>query len=171
MEGSEIFRLIREKFPEAVLEQHDFRGDNTLVMDRSVLHEVMTFVRDEQALRFDYLVDVCGADYLGKKPVRFEVVYHLRSMTHHHRLRLRFPVPEEDPIVPSVVDLWVTADWYEREAFDMFGIRFLNHPNLRRILMHEHFEGYPLRKDYPVNRRYKLLAPVDDILTPKPCKG
>lgn len=170
MQGSQIRQMVREKFPDAILSEHDFRGDDTLVMKREVLHDVLRYLRHEPSLMFNMLVDLCGTDYLGKDP-RFEVVYHLLSVTHHHRLRLRFPVGEEDLSVPSVTDLWVGADWFEREAFDMYGIRFQNHPNLRRILTHEDFQGHPLRKDYPVNRRPPIMPPVEDLLTHKPYKG
>lgn len=172
MEGSEIRSLIEEKFSDDVISQHDFRGDDTMVMDRKVLHDVLRFVREEPLLDFNLLVDVCGVDYLdlGKDP-RFEVVYHLFSTRFHHRLRLRFPVPEDDMVVPSVTDIWVGANWFEREAYDMYGFKFANHPNLRRILTHEDFGAFPLRKDYPVDRRPPLRPIPADILTHKPFKG
>ncbi len=172
MEGKEIRALIEETFPGAVISQHDFRGDDTMVMDRGSLHEIMEFVRHDPRLEFNLLVDVCGVDRSGLDDgPRFEVVYHLFSIRHRHRLRLKFPVPEDDPVVPSVTDIWVGADWFERETYDMFGVRFLNHPNLKRILTHEDFEGHPLRKDYPVNRRPSLRPIPADILTLKPFKG
>ena len=172
MNGSEILTLIQDKFPEALISHHDFRGDTTFVMQREVLHQALEYLRQDPALDFDFLVDVCGVDNqdLNQDP-RFEVVYHLSSSRFHHRLRLRFPVPEADPIVPTVTDIWVGANWFEREVYDMFGIKFLNHPNLRRILTHEDFGGHPLRKDYPVNRRPSLHPLQADILTHKPFKG
>ena len=96
-----------------------------------------------------------GSDY------RFEVVYHFYSLAENHRLRLKVPVSAEDPVVPSLTGLWKSADWFEREVWDMFGIRFTGHPNLTRILMYEPFEGHPLRKDYPVNKRQPLIGPVN----------
>ncbi len=172
MEGNEIRALIEEKFSNAVISQHDFRGDDTIVLDRKVLHDVLGFARTDPGLDFDLLVDICGVDRseMGLEP-RFAVVYHLVSTRHRHRLRLKFPVPEDDPVVPSVTDVWVGADWFERETYDMFGIRFLGHPNLKRILTHEQFEAHPLRKDYPVNRRPALKPIPADILTLKPFKG
>ena len=92
---------------------------------------------------------------------RFEVVYHFYSVPKNHRVRLKVPVPEAAPSVPSVTGLWSSANWYEREAWDMFGIRFDGHPNLKRILMYTGFEGHPLRKDYPVNKRQPLVGPVN----------
>ncbi len=103
----------------------------------------------------DYLADLCGADYPDNKD-RFEVVYNLYSIKHGHRLRVKALVPESDPSVDSVVPVWSGANWHEREACDMYGIVFNGHPDLRRILMPEDWEGYPLRKDYP------LKGPDDD---------
>ncbi|MBI3324518.1 MAG: NADH-quinone oxidoreductase subunit C [Candidatus Omnitrophica bacterium] len=92
---------------------------------------------------------------------RFEVVYHFYSLARNHRVRVKVPVPASDPVVDSVAGLWKSADWFEREAWDMFGVRFAGHPDLRRILMYKEFEGHPLRKDYPVNRRQPLIGPVN----------
>ena len=92
---------------------------------------------------------------------RFEVVYHFYSLTQNHRLRLKVPLAEPAPSVPSLTELWSSANWYEREVWDMYGIRFDGHPNLKRILMYEGFDGHPLRKDYPVNKRQPLVGPVN----------
>ena len=92
---------------------------------------------------------------------RFEVVYHLYSLTHNHRLRVRVPVDDRDPSVASVTGLWPAANWFEREVWDMYGVTFSGHPNLTRILMYEEFEGHPLRKDYPINKRQPLIGPVN----------
>ena len=97
---------------------------------------------------------VVGQDY------RFEVVYHLYSLTKNHRLRVKVPLTDAEPALDSVASLWAAANWYEREAWDMFGIRFNGHPNLRRILMYEEFQGHPLRKDYPIYKRQPLIGPV-----------
>ena len=92
---------------------------------------------------------------------RFEVVYHFYSSIHNERLRVKVPVTAADPVVASLTDLWASANWFEREVWDMFGIRFTNHPNLKRILMYEEFKGHPLRKDYPVRKRQPLVGPVN----------
>jgi len=92
---------------------------------------------------------------------RFDVVYHFYSLAHNHRLRLKVPLTEADPVVDSLTGLWQSANWFEREVWDMFGIRFRGHPHLTRILMYESFEGHPLRKDYPVNKRQPLLGPLN----------
>lgn len=92
---------------------------------------------------------------------RFDVVYHLHSLTHNHRIRLKVPLAAQDAVAPSLTGLWPSADWFEREVWDMFGIRFTGHPNLKRILMYEPFEGHPLRKDYPVYKRQPIIGPIN----------
>jgi NADH-quinone oxidoreductase subunit C len=114
-------------------------------------------LREDPALAFDFLSDITAVDYLGKKEPRFEVVYHLLSLGRRRRVRVKVPVAESAPEVDSLVSLWRAADWLEREVWDMFGIRFRGHPDLRRILLYEEFRGYPLRKDYPVNQRQPLV--------------
>ena len=134
------------------------------MVSRDALVDALTFCRDDAALRFDVLMDLTAVDYLkfpGREDgPRFDVVYHLYSITHNHRLRLRVPVEQDDPVVPTATPLWPIANWLEREVWDMFGIRFAGHPDLRRLLMYEEFVGHPLRKDYPVDRRQPLIGPV-----------
>ena len=108
-----------------------------------------------------YRVGDPGAALGAPGPARFVVVYHLFSLPLKHRLRMEVPVEETDPEVDSLTSLWASADWFEREVWDMFGIRFRGHPNLKRILMYEEFVGHPLRKDYPVNKRQPLIGPVN----------
>ncbi|CAK0769121.1 NADH-quinone oxidoreductase subunit C [Gammaproteobacteria bacterium] len=131
------------------------RGQFILTMPREHLLEVGYKLRDEPDLRFDTLMDLCGVDYLtyGEgywKEKRFAVVYQLLSIVHNERIRLKIFVEGDPPIVDSVIDLWRSADWFEREAFDLFGIVFDGHPDLRRILTDYGFIGYPLRKDFPL---------------------
>ena len=112
--------------------------------------------------QFNFLIDLTAVDYLGQTP-RFEVVYHLYSLPQNHRLRVKIRVPEDEPWVHSLVPLWKSANWIERECWDMFGIRFVGHPDPRRILMYEEFVGHPLRKDYPVDKRQPLTEERDPI--------
>ena len=142
---------LKKQYKSAVIDTHDRLGNETAVINAASLHDICVFLRDDDKLQFNMLVDVTAVDYLSRKP-RFEVVYHLYSLTLKHRLRLRVPVEEGAEEVDSVCDVWRSANWGERETFDMFGIRFRNHPDLRRILLYEEFEGHPLRKDYPVQR-------------------
>jgi NADH-quinone oxidoreductase subunit C len=141
---------MRERFPSELKEIKEFRGQISIIIRKDKLKEIMEYLHDTPQLCFSYLTDLCGVDYLGKKEPRFEVVYQLYSISHRHVIRIRAEVPEDDPTVDSVVSIWDGANWHERECYDMFGIRFMGHPDLRRILMPEDWDGYPLRKDYPL---------------------
>jgi NADH-quinone oxidoreductase subunit C len=163
MDGTAILARLSERFGGAILATHDHRGDHTVVVDRARSAEILRYCRDDGALRFDMLMDLTAVDYLKypgrEEGQRFEVVYHLYSVPENHRLRVKVPVEEDDPVVASAVPLWAIADWYEREVWDMYGIRFEGHPDLRRLLLYEEFEGHPLRKDYTINRRQPLIGP------------
>ncbi len=140
---------LRNKFPQAILEVSEFRGDLTFLVDKNSIVEICKFLRDDEELSFDLLVDLCGVDRAKRKD-RFEVVYHLVSLKNKFRLRLKTRVDEKDCEVESVTSVYPTANWHERETYDMFGIIFKNHPDLRRMYMPEEFEYYPLRKDFPL---------------------
>jgi NADH-quinone oxidoreductase subunit C len=155
-----VQRLV-ERFADQIVETHALHGDDTVVLKRDRLLDVLLFLRDDADLRFDMPTDLTVVDWFRKKEPRFEVVYHLYSTVKNHRVRLKVPVDEDDPVVPSSHPVWVGFDWYEREAYDLYGIRFAGHPNLTRVLMWEGFEGHPLRKDYPINRRQPLTALLD----------
>ena len=191
--NTSLIQTVTDQFPDAVLSSHSFRGDQTVVLRRDFLLEIAGFLKEDQALQMNLLVDVTAVDYsaFGKSPApaffassgiavrpsplipdedpwpgppakaRFAVVYHFYSTDHKHRLRLVVPVEESEAELDSLTPLWSAADWLEREVWDMYGIRFSGHPNLKRILMYEEFEGYPLRKDYPVDKRQPLIGPVN----------
>jgi NADH-quinone oxidoreductase subunit C len=149
---SDVVRRIRTQVPDAVLAVSDAFGEETIVVQKDRIGEVMACLRDDPALLFNYLVDITAVDRLYlDDPVRFTVVYHLYSYTYNRRLRVKAPVPEEAPNIASVVALWPSADWTEREVYDMYGIVFEGHPDLRRLLMPDDFGSYPLRKDYPLH--------------------
>ena len=156
---------IKLKFEQSIIETHAFRGDETVVIRPSALLEVAAFLKDTPELAFNFLMDLTAVDYLFfaggriQKEFRFEVVYHFYSLKHNHRVRIKVPVDEKTPEVDTLTDLWPSANWYEREVWDMYGIRFKGHPNLKRILMYEEFNGHPLRKDYPFNKRQPLIGP------------
>jgi NADH-quinone oxidoreductase subunit C len=150
MEPLEIAERIREVFPEEVLAVSEFRGQVSVTLRKTRIRDIARYLHDDPDLYFDYLIDVCGVDYLGKKEKRFEVVYHLYSIKHRRMIRLKAEVGEEDLTIDSVTSVWIGANWHERETFDLFGITFSGHPDLRRILMPEDWEGHPLRKDYPL---------------------
>jgi NADH-quinone oxidoreductase subunit C len=143
----DLIETIKEKFGDAIVESHCFRGDDTVVVERDSLKNLCLFLRDDPLLDFDYLLDVCGADYVSREP-RFDVVYHISSVQKKHRIRVKTRVSEGEK-VDSVTAIWGTADWAERETYDMFGIEFDGHPDLKRIYMEDDWKGYPLRKDYP----------------------
>jgi len=142
----------------AVVDEHARLGDATLQVDPAQLVPLMSWLRDEDGLEFDMLTDVCAVDYLGEEP-RFEVVYHLYSVARNHRLRVKARVPEDACEIDSLCGVWASADWMEREVYDLYGVVFRGHGDLRRILLYEEFQGHPLRKDYPKERRQPLIGP------------
>lgn len=150
---------LRETHGEHVVETHTQHGDDTAVVKPESLEPVMRWLRDDASTRFEMLTDLTAVDYYGKQEPRFEVVYHLYSLTRNHRLRVKVRLDEEAPEVATVTGLWKSAYWMEREAFDLYGIQFLGHPDLRRILLYPEFEGHPLRKDYPMEQRQPLIPP------------
>jgi len=159
--------IVKDKFAADIIETHAFRGDETIVIRPSALRTVAKFLKDTPELNFNFLMDLTAVDYLFfaggriQKEHRFEVVYHFFSLKHNTRLRLKVPVGEKDPEVDTLSELWASADWYEREVWDMYGIRFKGHPNLKRILMYEEFKGHALRKDYQFNKRQPLIGPIN----------
>jgi NADH-quinone oxidoreductase subunit C len=142
--------IVRRAFPDAVVAEEHSYGETTLVIRREDLVDVARLLRDEPSLAFTTLMDCCGLDGsgLGREP-RFAVVYQLYSLPRNRSLRLMVELGEGEE-APSLTGVWPGANWYEREAFDMFGIRFGGHPDLRRILMPDDFQGHPLRKDFPL---------------------
>jgi NADH-quinone oxidoreductase subunit C len=162
---------LKAQFPDAIGAPVEFRGEISVTVAREKILEVCRSAAE--ACGFDFLTDVSGVDHFGEDP-RFEVVYHLYSLTHRCALRLKVRVPEDDLLVDSVVSVWRTADWHEREAYDMFGIRFRHHPNLKRILMWEGYPHFPLRKDFPLAGLPAELPPTAveaDTVRPAPMLG
>lgn len=146
MTAAEVVPEVTKFLGEKLQEKTEFRGETTLVIFGADLREVAKFCRDE--LSFDYLLDISSVDNFGEDP-RFEMVYELYSMSRTAHLRLKFSVAEETE-VPTVSDIWPTANWHEREVYDMMGIRFADHPDLRRILMWDGYPYFPLRKEFPL---------------------
>lgn len=157
---SPVLAKLAERFGDAVVATHSHFGDDTALVRRERIVEICTFLRDDPELAFDFAMDLTGVDYLGEEP-RFEVVYHLFSLSKKRRVRIKARVPEEDPVIDTVSGVWPGMNWYEREAFDMYGIVFRNHSNLKRILMYDEFVGHPLRKDYPKARRQPTIGPLE----------
>jgi NADH-quinone oxidoreductase subunit C len=142
---------IQERLGTKVLEALQAQGDDVMLLDRSGLRESFRVLYEDPKLAFNFLSDITAVDYWKKKEPRFEVVYQLVSFERKIRLRVRVPVPENEAAVESLTPLWPGANFLEREVWDLFGIRFTGHPDLRRVLLYDEFQGHPLRKDYPVN--------------------
>jgi NADH dehydrogenase I D subunit len=161
-----IVALVEDRFKEEILDVNDFRGDLAITVRPDRIQEICRTLKEDPATKFDLLSSVTGLDDLGypdkTRDERFNVVYHMYSIDHGHRVRVKVPLPESRPEVDTVSSVWKTANWWERETYDMFGINFRHHPDLRRILCHEEFEGHALRKDHdpggrtPLSRDYKL---------------
>jgi NADH-quinone oxidoreductase subunit C len=151
-------QLLRENFPEAILDTLLPQGDATAVIRAESLTKIIDFLKNDPRLQFNILVDITAVDYLERKP-RFDVVYHLLSLPFSRRLRIKVPIEDGESTLESLTPWWGSANWLEREVWDMFGIRFAGHPDLRRILMYEEFQGHPLRKDYPIRKRQPLIGP------------
>jgi len=141
---------LKEKFSDLILEVIEFRGELTFIIKKEDLIKVCQFLKSDPELKYNFLSDVCGVDF-PEKEKRFEVVYNLYSVPNRWRVRLKVRVREGES-VPSVTSVWSAANWMEREVYDMFGVKFENHPDLRRILMPDDWVGHPLRKDFPLTK-------------------
>lgn len=152
MDPVQIEKMIEEKFPDQVLGTVSHAGQVGVMLRKDKIRDICLYLRDEPSLRMDLLADLTAVDYSaypGDKGPRFEVVYNLISTTYRHRIRLKVRLDGEDPRIGTVSSVWNTANWHERETWDLMGIRFDDHPDLRRILLSEDWEGHPLRKEYP----------------------
>lgn len=158
MDTSVTLTKLSELFPDSIIETHSYRGDDTAVVKKEDILGICFFLRDDESLLYNFMMDLTAVDYLGNEP-RFEVVYQLYSLKFNRRVRIKARVSEADCSIESVVPVWISADWFEREVYDMYGITFKGHPDLKRILLYEGFEGHPLRKDYPVRHRQPLIGP------------
>jgi len=147
MMAQDVFNSLENSFADSVQKKTEFRSERTYTVSAHDLRELAKFCRDE--LSFDYLLDITSIDNFGEEP-RLEIVYHLYSMPHAVHLRLKLKLSEEVGAVDTVSDIWPTANWHEREVYDMMGIKFNEHPDLRRILMWDGYPFFPLRKDFPL---------------------
>ncbi len=151
-------QLLREHCADSIIETVLPQGDPTAVVRPESFTKVIEFLKNDSRLLFNVLIDITAIDYPERNP-RFDVVYQLLSLPFNRRLRLKVPVGGSEPTLDSITPYWGSANWLEREVWDMFGIRFAGHPDLKRILMYEEFEGHPLRKDYPINKRQPRIGP------------
>lgn len=144
-----IIQRLQERYPDSIEATNEFRGDLTIQIRKNDIVKVGEFLKNDPELAFDLLVDLLGVD-MYRPEGRFEVVYNLYSIKHKKYVRLKVLVDEEHAVVPTVTGVWSGANWHERETFDMFGIQFAGHPDLRRMYMPEDYQYYPLRKDFPL---------------------
>jgi NADH-quinone oxidoreductase subunit C len=162
---------LKKALPDALLDVKLFRDETTLIVDRARIVEVTTYLRDTPGLVYNFLSDISAVDYYPdfNRPERFGVSYHLYSMLYNRRLRVKVFVPEDDTEVPTVTTVWPGANWLEREIFDMMGINFAGHPDMRRLLMAEDWDGHPHRRDYPLGyEQVQFSFNVEEILKHKP---
>lgn len=146
-ETLKIAEILKDIFSHEIIEIKEFRGQVSVIVKKDKIKEILKYLKEQQG--FNHLQDLCGVDYYPEKP-RFEVVYNLFSICRRLHIRIRAKIDEENPEIDSITELWSGANWHERECYDMFGIKFNGHPELRRILMPEDWNGHPLRKDYPL---------------------
>ena len=153
MDPLQIAKMVEEKFSGQVLDTTTYAGQVSILVKKDLIRDICLYLKDDPSLKMDHLADLTAVDYStypGNTGLRFEVVYNLISIEYRHRIRFKVRVPEEDPRVDTVSSIWQTANWHERETFDLMGIKFDGHPDLRRILLPEDWEGHPLRKEYPL---------------------
>ena len=153
MDSCRAGELLKRQFPEVVLNSEEFRGETSITIDRNKIRAVMTFLKDSENLNYDLLLDLAGVDFADQTP-RFMIAYLLHSTKFNNKLRIKTRI-SEDGALDTISDIWKAADWMEREAYDMFGIQFEGHSDLRRILCPDDWEGYPLRKDYKFPKSYR----------------
>jgi NADH-quinone oxidoreductase subunit C len=155
MENKEVIEALQKKFSASILDVSAQFGDEIVLIDKAALVDIAGFLK-EQPYEFSVLLDLTCVDYPDNK-TRFEMVYHFFSLSQNLRLRVKAGVKESDLTIDSLTVFWKNANWLEREVFDMFGIRFNNHPDLRRLFMYDGFEGHPLRKDYPLRKQQPCI--------------
>ncbi len=154
-----VLEKLKAKFGDAILETHSNFGDDTALVTPSSWQEICQFLRGDPQMAFDMFIDMCGVDYPEREP-RMEVVLHLYSLVKNHRVRLKTRVGDAEMAsaeLDTLTDIWAGANWFEREVYDMSGVKFRGHPDLRRILMYPEFEGHPLLKDYPASKTQPLI--------------
>ncbi len=154
---------IRSQYPNIVTEAFTDKGDEVIRIKKEGVKDLLGKLKNDPEHSFNLLVDLFAVDYLHweEKGIRFEITYNLFSLARNQRIFVKAQVSELEPEIDSVTSLWPAADWFERETWDMMGIVFKGHPNLKRLLMYESFQGHPLRKDYPYNRRQPIIGPAN----------
>ena len=158
MEKKKVLDALEENFPDKTQDISTY-GDDAILINKDILLDIVKFLK-EGPYAFTMLLDLTCVDYPGQEE-RFQMIYHLFSLSNNQRLKIKTSLPEKEPVIDSLTSFWKNADWLEREVFDMFGVQFTGHPDLRRIFMWDEFEGYPLRKDYPL-RKHQPRIPLKE---------
>ena len=158
-----LAQAVKNKFPNLVADIDVSNGDERVIAKREAIRSLAQALKVDAEFRLDTLMDIFSVDYLHweEKAFRFEVIYNIFSLEKKHRLFIKVLLPETDPSVDSLVPVWPAADWFEREAWDMMGVKFIGQPNLKRLLMYEGFKGHALRKDYRYNERQPIIGPMN----------
>ena len=172
MESMEIAKRLQAQFPDEVLDAYEHQGQTAVIVSGEKIVDILRWLRDDVDLDFKHLMSLCAVDNIKRmedKLLRFEVVYNLYSINKKHTIRIRAQVPEADHSIDTVTTLWTGADWLERECYDLMGITFIGHPDMRRILLPDDWEGHPLRKEYPLKGKEewsgltKLIEKVEEL--------
>lgn len=162
---------VKAALGDALQDVHTFRDETTLIVDRNKVTEALRYLRDTAGLIYNFLSDISAVDYYPdySRPGRFAVSYHIYSMLYNRRLRVKVYLDEEDAVIPTIVNVWPAANWLEREIHDMMGIRFDGHPDLRRLLMPDDWQGHPHRRDYPLGYEQPQFSfNAEEIMKHKP---
>lgn len=155
MEEKKIVNILKQIFPEGIKEINDLYGNEIIMIESDLLLSIVKFLKDKP-YEYNMLLDLTCVDYLGEE-LRFELVYHFFSLPKNRRLRIKIRLSEKDLCIDSLSSVWNNANWLEREVYDMYGVHFKGHPELRRLFMYDGFEGFPLRKDYPLRKRQSMI--------------
>ncbi len=155
--NKEVINKIIENFSQEIISSYFDKGMPIFIIKKDGLLRFVKYIKEEPDIRMNQVTDITAVDWYKKRDERFEIVYHFYSYIYNHRLRLKVNLLEDDTRVPSISEIFKGANWFERECYDMYGIIFLNHPDLRRILLYPEFVGHPLRKDYPIDKRQPLV--------------
>lgn len=158
--AKELIDIVEREFSDEVLDSHSRHGQDTVTVKRDRLAEIIEYLRDDEATQMNYLRYLNAVDYMKRDP-RFEVIYVLYSVPKKHMLTVRVPLDEDDAVVPTIEHLYGSAHWMERDTWDMYGVEFDGHPDMRRVLNYEEFEGHPLRKDYPKQQGQPRMELLD----------
>ena len=161
-----LIEKLKTRFSGDLLAAEAAHGEETIFIARDRAPEILRALRAEPDFGFDMLTDLTALDWPQRTP-RFQVVYQLNSLTLKHRLRVKIEIAEQDAWVHTAIGVWKAADWLERECYDMFGVDFRGHPDLRRILLYDSFQGHPLRKDFPATRRQPIVEEIDPVVSPR----